>query len=132
MPKRIQPVERLPIPPELETTAIGHCCEAWSRAFEEAVAEGRGEISRRMRANRAYRIAMPPLTCAENVPAFVACVAHGLVMGTIVDTIATRLIHAAQVVSRACKSASREPSSRPQAPSQTTSSAPETISPDQP
>ena len=104
MPRRVPPTERLPIPQDLEATAIGRCCEAWYRAYEKAAEQGRGELSCGLRANAAYRAAMPPLTCAENVPAFVACVAHGLVLGTIVDSIATRLVNAAQVVSRACKS----------------------------
>ena len=107
MPRRVPPTERLPIPSDIEATAVGRCCEAWYCAYERAAQQGRGELSCRLRASEAYRAAMPPLTCAENVPPFVACVAHGMVLGTIVDTIATRLIHAAEVVSRACKSSYR-------------------------
>ncbi len=132
MPRRLVPhIDRLPIPPDLEATAIGRCCEAWYNAYEKAARQGRGEISCRIRANEAYRAAMPPLTCAENIPGFVACVTHGLVMGTVVDTIATRLIHAAGVVSRACKSSARRSGSRSKAQSQTRSPNAVTSSQDQ-
>jgi hypothetical protein len=132
MARKVPPTERLPIPQELEATAIGRCCKAWYRAYEKAAEQGRGELSCGIRANQAYRAAMPPLTCAENVPDFVACVTHGLVMGTIVDTIATRLVHAAQVVSRSCKAsscrsqaASRNKTSNMKTPSQEQAMSPE-------
>ena len=132
MPRKVPPTERLPIPHDLEPTAIGRCCEAWYCAYEKAAGQGRGELSCGLRANAAYRAAMPPLTCAENVPGFVACVAHGLLLGTIVDSIATRLVNAAQVVSRACKSSSPKSRSRSQATRQTQSPTANTVSPEQP
>jgi len=128
MPRKVTEIERLAFPPELESTPIARCCEAWSRAFEKAAREGRGYISCSLRASEAYRIAMPPLTCAENIPGFIACVVHGLVRGVIIDTIATRLIHAAQVASRACKSTSRSS----KAAAKTQSPASETVVPGQP
>jgi hypothetical protein len=127
MPRKVPPTERLPIQPDLEPTVVGRCCEAWYCAYEKAAGQGRGELSCGLRANAAYRAAMPPLTCAENVPGFVACVAHGLLLGTIVDSIATRLFHAAQVVSRACKSSS----SRSQAASRIKYSSAKTVSQEQ-
>jgi hypothetical protein len=120
------PTERLPIPPELENTAIGCCCRAWSRALEKATAEGWGQISCRLRANEAYRIAMPPLTSPENIRDFVACVTHGQLLSTIIDTVAAQLIHAAQVASRLSK-APTEPSKA----TQTESSTPETAASEQ-
>jgi len=127
MRKKARPIERLPLPPELEETAIGRCCEAWSRAYENAVAEGRGEVSCAVRANEAYRIAMPPLTSPENIRTFVACVTHGLLMGTIIDMAAARLFQAAQVASRV----STSPSRRSQPSDQSPSSAPKTASTEQ-
>jgi len=104
MPRNAIKLERLPLPPELNDTPISHCCEAWNRRFQTAVAEGRGVVSCSVRANEAYRLAMPPLTSPENIRDFISCVTHGLLFGTIIDAMAKRLLYAAQVASAAYKS----------------------------
>jgi hypothetical protein len=40
---------------------------------------------------------MPPLSGADNIRDFVACVAHGLLLGVLSDSECTRLLYAAQV-----------------------------------
>ena len=80
-----------------------------SDRFEAAIAEGRGELSCRLRANEAYRAATPPLSNPENIRGFASCVAYGLVVGTILDTIASRLLYAAQVALAASRSLSEGP-----------------------
>ena len=40
---------------------------------------------------------MPPLLGAENIRDFIACVAHGMLIGTIENKDATKLLYAAQV-----------------------------------
>jgi hypothetical protein len=40
---------------------------------------------------------MPPLLGAENIREFIACVAHGMLIGAIENKDATRLLYAAQV-----------------------------------
>jgi|HubBroStandDraft_2_1064218.scaffolds.fasta_scaffold671124_1 hypothetical protein len=94
-------------PSDLKNEAILRCCKAWSRAYKAAVAQGRGELSCGMRANEAYRVAMPPLSSQESILDFLACVSYGLLVGTVVDTIATRLMYAAQVASSVIKTTSK-------------------------
>ena len=100
--------ERLPMPKGLKHAAILRCCKAWYRALEAAAAEDRGVISCRIRANEAYRVAMPPLSSLENIRDFIACVTHGFLLGTVLDTVATRLLYAAQVAVATLKSPSTE------------------------
>jgi hypothetical protein len=40
---------------------------------------------------------MPPLLGAENIRDFIACVAHGMLIGVIENKDATKLLYAAQV-----------------------------------
>jgi hypothetical protein len=56
-----------------------------------------------VRANEAYRSAMPPLTTPQNLCDFVACVAHGVAVRTILPAHATSLLDAARVAARAFK-----------------------------
>jgi len=48
-------------------------------------------------AARAYRNAMPFLSSPVQIDAFIACVAHGLLINVFNDTIASKLLYAAQV-----------------------------------
>ena len=48
-------------------------------------------------ADKAYRNAMPALSGEEGIRDFVACAAHGLLIGAIREERATKLLYAAQV-----------------------------------
>jgi hypothetical protein len=62
-------------------------------------------------AGQAYRKAMPTLTGQENIENFIACVAHGMLIGAIEGNDATKLLYAAQVA----LSTLQRQSSRPKA-----------------
>lgn len=47
----------------------------------------------------AYREAMPPLTGAENIRNFIACVGHGLLLHVITEKESAKLLYAAQTAS---------------------------------
>ena len=83
--------------PKFKHAAIQQCCNAWNVRYQAERATGRGIVSCACRANEAYRTAMPPLTTAENIGDFVACVTYGTMIGTICHLAATQLLYAAQV-----------------------------------
>jgi len=91
----------------IEMTDLGNpvllrCCNAWIRAHESALARGVNPVSARLRANEAYRNGMPALSGADNIRDYIACVAHGMVVRTIIPEMGTRLLYAAQVALSAC------------------------------
>ena len=50
---------------------------------------------------KAYREAMPPLSGAQNIRDFIACVAHGMLMDVFSSEEASKLLYAAQVAASA-------------------------------
>jgi hypothetical protein len=91
-------------PSEFDCPELKRCCQAWYQAYQKAEAAGAHPVSVRLRANEAYRYAMPPLNCPENIPGFVSCVVHGMMLGAIIDELGTRWLYAAQVASSLFKS----------------------------
>ena len=89
--------------PDLANPVLLRCCKAWIRAHESALARGVNPVSAILRGNEAYRNSMPPLSGADNIRDYIACVAHGMVVRTILPEIGTRLLYAAQVALSACK-----------------------------
>lgn len=65
-------------------------------ALEELL-EGTDEAVANNAANRAYRRAMPVLTGYDNVRDFIACAAHGVLIGALTKEDGTALLYAAQV-----------------------------------
>jgi hypothetical protein len=84
---------------QFDCPAIERCCQAWYRTFEKALAQGSSRVMARLRANAAYRFAIPPLNTPENVRDFIACVVHGMMVRSILDDLGTRWLYAAQVAS---------------------------------
>jgi hypothetical protein len=52
---------------------------------------------------------MPPLSGYQSICDFIACVAHGMVIGAIGDTNGARLLHAAQVALTALRNQPKAP-----------------------
>lgn len=100
--------------------AVRRCCKAWQRVFDrelkKALEQARmeeeldcdedsdGDLENRyerifaaQEASRAYRNAMPLLAGSEGVRNFVACVAHGILIGAINKEQSGPLLYAAQV-----------------------------------
>jgi hypothetical protein len=84
--------------------AIARCCEAWTQTFDDRTAMGLS--SPEYHAHKSYRQAMPPLSGAENIRDFIACTAHGMLIGAIASDDGARLLYAAQVARGALPSQS--------------------------
>lgn len=91
----------LALNPDFCSPAITRCCNAWKTVYAAERARGTPGVSCYLRANEAYRYAMPPLTSAKNIRDYIACVAHGMMARTIDMIVAPRLIAIAQVAVRA-------------------------------
>jgi hypothetical protein len=77
--------------------AVEHCAKAYLQAAANATAEGKSDDYARKAAQLAYGLAIPPLTGAESIGDFIACVTQGMLLGAIPGSDATRLLYAAQV-----------------------------------
>ncbi len=83
--------------PALANTSVARCCEATTAAHRAAVARRQSDYQCTVAVREAYRTAMPPLSGADNIRDFIACVAHGMLIGVFTATDSTRLLYAAQV-----------------------------------
>lgn len=77
--------------------AVALCWSAWQRVFKAEMAKGEHDFLAVKVAHRAYRNAMPTLSGQENISDFIACVAHGMLVGAIDATVGAKLLYAAQV-----------------------------------
>ena len=93
--------------------AIRRCRAAWKRAYDICLEEGGDNLmNRSTAANKAapvYRAAKPALDSLDNVRDFIACTAHGILMGAIPQEQSGHLLYAAQV---ALATLQREPKPR--------------------
>jgi len=109
-----------PAPPNARTrAALKRCCAAWQRAFNAYFARmGRepkiGDCFAEREAAEAYCKLMPVLDGYEGVRDFIACAAHGIVIGAIPAERSGQLIYAAQVALSFLK---QEPNARENSPS---------------
>ncbi len=89
--------------PALAIPAIALCAKAWEDAFRAQLEQDGDEDDAITEAGKAYRAALPPLNCRDDCRDFIACVAHGMLLGAIPENNAGKLLYAAQV---ACSSPS--------------------------
>lgn len=89
--------------------AIARCCAAWQRRFNAEKEKGVGNIFAEGYAAASYRDAMPHLIDFEGIRDFIACTAHGILMGAIPQEQSGHLLYAAQV---ALATLQREPKPR--------------------
>jgi hypothetical protein len=80
-----------------ENPAIARCLNAWACAYkaEKAIKNDHYEAVRK--GNHGYCKAMPRLSGYENIRDFIACVAHGMLIGAIDCDYSAKLLYAAQV-----------------------------------
>jgi len=109
-------MDNIDLAPEYSCPAIDRCCKAWYAAFQKAQAAGTNPVSVRLRANEAYRFAMPPLNSVQNIKDFMACVVHGIMVGAIVDERGNRWIQAARVAAEMYRKAPQNRGSSPRKP----------------
>lgn len=93
--------DNLVLDPVYRSAAVSRCCEAWNIVYRDERAKGTPGVSCYLRANEAYRYAMPLLTTTKNIRDYIACCAHGMMARTIDMIVAPQLIAAARVACRA-------------------------------
>jgi hypothetical protein len=93
--------------------AVRKCGAAYRRAFNAYMEANAGKSCSKLSAARAaglaYRNAMPLLSSFEGIRDFIACTAHGILIGAIPPEQSGRLLYAAQV---ALATLQREPKPR--------------------
>src|ERR1035438_9775880 len=67
----------------MQNPAIARCCAAMLRAYRKERATGATGFMSADAGSKAYREAMPSLTGHDNIRNFIACAAHGVLIGTI-------------------------------------------------
>jgi len=77
--------------------AIARCWEAWKHRFRAEEAKGQGDVTCAHYADASYRGAMPALVDHESIRDFIACTAHGMLIGAIPCENGTQFLYAAQV-----------------------------------
>jgi hypothetical protein len=83
--------------PALKNHAIARCAEAFHDAYRARIKKGDGKFLAKDDAGEAYRALLPPLTSRDNCRDFIACVAHGMLLGAIPEANGGKLLYAAQV-----------------------------------
>ena len=87
--------------PSTPKAAVRRCCAAWQRAFKAYMDKTKGdsidEIFAVKDAGEAYRNAMPMLAGSDGIRDFIACAAHGILIGAIPRERSGNLLYAAQV-----------------------------------
>jgi hypothetical protein len=99
----------------LTNPAIARCREAWQSRYKTERSKGKEAAYAAHYADESYREAMPPLLDYESIRDFIACTAHGMLIGAIQHQDGTRLLYAAQVALATLHSQPREtkPPGRP-------------------
>src|SRR5271165_1027938 len=79
------------------TAAVQRCLDAYHHELAIPRPKDGTDHSSKTYARKAYRNAMPFLSSPANIDAFIACVAHGLLINAIRGDDASKLLYAAQV-----------------------------------
>jgi hypothetical protein len=95
-PEPVEIIEEEPAP-ALRNHAIARCAKAFQDAHRARIQKGDGQYLAKDDAGEAYRALLPPLTNRDNCRDFIACVAHGMLLGAIPEKNAGKLLYAAQV-----------------------------------
>ncbi len=100
--------------------AIKRCRAAWQRAFNTTMKDHGNdpdfEYEATKNASKAYCMAMPVLADHESIGNFIACVAHGILVGSIPDDTSGQLLYAAQVASASVLHQQKSPKSKKSTP----------------
>jgi hypothetical protein len=88
-------------PDSAHAKPLERCCDAWRRAFKASTEDRDGDsldkIFAAQDAGEAYCNAMPLLFGYDNIRDFIACTAHGILIGAIPAQKSGPLLYAAQV-----------------------------------
>ncbi len=89
-----------PTTPVHQNAAIERCCLAEKRSRRDSRLKRIDTVETEIRADEAYRRALPELVGYENIRDFIACVTHGMSITAITAFQATKFLYAAQVRAR--------------------------------
>lgn len=120
-PAPLQPASQSDPAPEPIST-VARCVNAHNKARSDAFARSQNRFTAIEAGAKAFRSAMPPLLGQENIRDFIACVAHGMLIGAIENKDATKLPYAAQVAFSA--QVRTEPKRAPKSAAKATPSSP--------
>ena len=95
--KELIPDEADSSSPAIANPAIARCAQAWRKVRRCWLEHGKTEAVVAANAAKAYRANLPPLTSRDNCRDFIACVAHGMLLGAIPEANGGKLLYAAQV-----------------------------------
>jgi hypothetical protein len=84
--------------------AVALCMQAWTREHQSVLQSNRGQCAANDAAAAAYQRTLPTLIGIDNIRNFIACVAHGMLIGAIKGAMAYRLLYAAQIAKGASSS----------------------------
>ncbi|MFP5237406.1 MAG: hypothetical protein ACLGSD_16035 [Acidobacteriota bacterium] len=99
--------------------AVDRCWAAYRQAHDQAIAEGTSREIAGIRAEKAYRRAMPRLHTRDEIRAFLACVADGLLFEIIYRSEGPYLLASARAATAALPREVR-PVGRPKPPAPST------------
>jgi hypothetical protein len=88
--------------PALENHAVARCVGAFEDAYRAEMNRDALNGDAVAKAGEAYRGALPPLISRDNCRDFIACIAHGILIGAIAEKFAGKLLYAAQVALAVC------------------------------
>jgi hypothetical protein len=77
--------------------AVARCNQAFASALDAAIKSGKSRFAAENEAEKAFRNAMPPLSGAQNIRDFIACVSQAMLLGALSFSEGSRLLYAAQV-----------------------------------
>ena len=89
--------------PALANSAVARCVADWKDTISSLSDAGVYEHHISRRAAEAFCTAIPPLTDSSSIADFIACVAHGMLIGAIDPKNGSKLLYAAQVASAAIR-----------------------------
>jgi hypothetical protein len=89
-------LEASPHPP-VRNAAVQRCCAARECSLQNSRAKRHDDYDTKRSAAEAYRNAMPHLSGYENIRDFIACAAHGMLIGAVDAIEGPKFLYAAQV-----------------------------------
>ena len=99
--------------PTTGNLAVARCLEAYERAYRSRLAKDGNRYAATDYAGRLYRAAMPAPSSRDGIRDFIACVAHGVLIGAISATDSKVLLYAAQVAQSALRDNTAPKASEP-------------------
>lgn len=78
-------------------SALALCRNAYMRCYKQRTKNGSHPVRAKRDAAIAYRLAMPNMTCLEDIRAYIACVAQGIQLEVFNGRDGSQLLYAGQV-----------------------------------